>query len=56
MVFTKQVRNFITSDDNVNTNNKSFILYIYFKGASITAFAACSVNNRESEVEAIITK
>ena len=37
-------------------NSKSFVLYIYFKGASTSPFAACSVNNRGCEEEAIITK
>ena len=37
-------------------NSKSFILYLYFKGAFTSPFAACSVNNRGCEEEAIITK
>ena len=37
-------------------NSKSFILYIYFNGASTSTFAAYSVNNKGCEEEAIITK
>ena len=33
----------------------SVILYIYFNGASTSPFAACSVNNKGCEEEAIIT-
>ena len=36
-------------------NSKSFILYTYFSGASTRPFAACSVNNKGCEEEAIIT-
>ena len=32
---------------------ESFILYIYFNGASISPFAGCFVNNKESKEEAI---
>ena len=35
---------------------ESFILYIYFNGASISPFAECFVNNKESKEEAILTK
>ena len=38
------------------TNNKSFILYINFNGASTSPFAACSLNNKGCKEEAIITK
>ena len=36
-------------------NSKSFILFIYFNGASSSPFAAFSVNNKGCEEEAIIT-
>ena len=31
-------------------NSKSFILYVYFNGASTSPFAACSVNNKFKDV------
>ena len=36
--------------------NKSFILHVYFNGASTSPFAACSVNNKECQEGAIISK
>ena len=37
-------------------SSKSFILYIYFNSASTSTFAACFVNNKGCEEEALITK
>ena len=43
-------------NDNVNTQQKSFVLHIYFNGAFTSSFAACSVNNKGREEEATIKK
>ena len=37
-------------------NRNSFIVYVYFNGASTSPFAACSVNNNGFEEEAVKTR
>ena len=37
-------------------NRNSFIVYVYFNGASTSPFAACSVNNNGCEEEAVKTQ